>query len=157
MSLSNNVKQATALKYQLDKENSAPVVVASGMGVVAQKIVDVAVENNVPIFEDDSLSALLSQLSVGREIPTELFQAIVDIYVYFLNFTLDSSSPKAQVQPAQAQSAQDRPAQAQSDPEPVFISSKQSNDEFFKENHVQEQFTPIQFDDGPDPDDFIPF
>lgn len=152
MSLSNNVKQATALKYQLDKENSAPVVVASGMGVVAQKIVDVAVENNVPIFEDDSLSALLSQLSVGREIPTELFQAIVDIYVYFLNFTLDSSSPKAQVQPAQAQ-----PAQAQSDPEPMFISSKQSNEEFFKENHVQEQFTPLQFDDGPDPDDFIPF
>lgn len=147
MSLSNNVKQATALKYQLDKENSAPVVVASGMGVVAQKIVDVAVENNVPIFEDDSLSALLSQLSVGREIPTELFQAIVDIYVYFLNFTLDSSAPRAQPQPAQAQS----------DPEPMFISSKQSNEEFFKENHVQEQFTPLQFDDGPDPDDFIPF
>lgn len=157
MSLSNNVKQATALKYQLDKENSAPVVVASGMGVVAQKIVDVAVENNVPIFEDDSLSALLSQLSVGREIPTELFQAIVDIYVYFLNFTLDSSSPKAQVQPAQVQPAQAQPAQAQSDPEPMFISSKQSNEEFFKENHVQEQFTPLQFDDGPDPDDFIPF
>ncbi len=89
MSLSNNVKQATALKYQMDKENSAPIVVASGMGVVAQKIVDVAIENNVPIFEDDSLSALLSQLDVGREVPNELFQAIVDIYVYFLNFTLN--------------------------------------------------------------------
>lgn len=158
MSLSNNVKQATALKYQLDKENSAPVVVASGMGVVAQKIVDVAVENNVPIFEDDSLSALLSQLSVGREIPTELFQAIVDIYVYFLNFTLDSSAPKAQPAQAQTQSAQTQSAQAaQAAPEPMYISSKQSNEEFFKENHVQEQFTPLQFDDGSDPDDFIPF
>lgn len=158
MSLSNNVKQATALKYQLDKENSAPVVVASGMGVVAQKIVDVAVENNVPIFEDDSLSALLSQLSVGREVPTELFQAIVDIYVYFLNFTLDSSAPKAQPAQAQTQSAQAaQAAQAQAATEPMYISSKQSNEEFFKENHVQEQFTPLQFDDGPDPDDFIPF
>lgn len=93
MSLSNNVKQAAALKYQLDKENSAPMVVASGMGVVAQKIVDVAIENNVPIFEDDSLSALLSQLEVGREVPIELFQAIVDIYVYFLNFTLSDVKP----------------------------------------------------------------
>lgn len=92
MSLSNSVKQATALKYQRDKENSAPVVIASGMGVVAQKIVDVASENNIPIFEDDSLATLLSQLNVGQEIPDELFQAVVDIYVYFLNYNLQEKN-----------------------------------------------------------------
>ncbi len=91
MSQSNSIRQATALKYAIDKENSAPVVVASGLGLVAQKIVDVATENNVPIFEDDSLSTLLSQLEVGSQIPTELFQAVVDIYVYFLNYTINSN------------------------------------------------------------------
>jgi len=89
MSQSNSIRQATALKYAIDKENSAPVVVASGLGFVAQKIVDVATENNVPIFEDDSLSTLLSQLEVGSQIPTELFQVVVDIYVYFLNYTIN--------------------------------------------------------------------
>lgn len=86
MSPSNVKQQATALKYALEKENSAPIVVASGMGTVAQKIVDVAMDNNVPIYEDDSLAALLSQLQVGSQVPPGLFQAIVDIYIYFLNF-----------------------------------------------------------------------
>ncbi|WMJ21904.1 EscU/YscU/HrcU family type III secretion system export apparatus switch protein [Paludicola sp. MB14-C6] len=85
---SKSANRATALKYAMEKENSAPVVVASGLGCVAQKIVDVAIENHVPVYEDDSLSALLSQLEVGAQIPDELYQAIVDIYVYFLNFTI---------------------------------------------------------------------
>lgn len=88
MSQSNAKQQATALKYAIDKENSAPVVVASGMGTVAQKIVDVAIANDVPIYEDDSLASLLSQLQVGVQVPPALFQAVVDIYIYFLNFNL---------------------------------------------------------------------
>lgn len=84
----SKVKQATALKYSAGK-NKAPIVVASGMGYTAQKIVDVAIENNVPVYHDDSLSSLLSQLDVGTELPPELYQAIVDIYVYFLNYTLE--------------------------------------------------------------------
>lgn len=77
-------KRAVALQYGPD--DAAPVVVASGMGYLAEKIVDVALENGVPVYEDDSLSTMLSQLKLGREIPPELYQAIVEIYVYFLNF-----------------------------------------------------------------------
>lgn len=77
-------KRAVALQYGPD--DAAPVVVASGMGYLAEKIVDVAQENGVPVYEDDSLSTILSQLQLGREIPPELYQAIVEIYVYFLNF-----------------------------------------------------------------------
>lgn len=95
MSRSNATKQqATALKYAIDRENSAPIVVASGMGPVAQKIVDIAMDNNVPIYEDDSLAALLGQLKVGSAIPSELFQAIVDIYVYFLHFDTNGTAEK---------------------------------------------------------------
>ncbi|MEG2814035.1 MAG: EscU/YscU/HrcU family type III secretion system export apparatus switch protein [Oscillospiraceae bacterium] len=87
MSQSKSPK-AAALKYNLEKEGSAPIVVASGMGIVAQKIVEVGQQNDVPIYEDDSLATLLAQLQIGQEVPTELFQAIVDIYVYFLNFDI---------------------------------------------------------------------
>ena len=77
-------KRAVALQYGPD--DAAPVVVASGMGYMAEKIVEVAQESGVPVYEDDSLATILSQLSLGQQIPEELYQAIVEIYVYFLNF-----------------------------------------------------------------------
>ncbi len=75
--------RAVALRYEGD---GAPVVVASGMGYLAEKMVEVAAENGVPIYEDNSLATMLSQLALGQEIPDSLYQAIVEIYVYFLNF-----------------------------------------------------------------------
>ena len=77
-------RKAVALQYGAD--DRAPVVVASGMGYLAEKIVSVAHEHGVPIYEDDSLSTMLTQLNLGQEIPPELYQAIVEIYIYFLNF-----------------------------------------------------------------------
>ena len=77
-------KRAVALQYGPD--DPAPVVVASGMGYLAERIVSVAQENGVPVYEDDSLATILSQLNLGQQIPEELYQAIVEIYVYFLNF-----------------------------------------------------------------------
>ena len=78
-------RTAVALKYD-EFENAAPVVVASGSGYMAERIIEVASENNVPVFEDSSLSTLLSQLDLGVAVPEELYKAIVDIYLYFLNF-----------------------------------------------------------------------
>ena len=60
------------------------------MGHLAEKIVEVASENEVPIYEDSSLATMLSRLELGNEIPDELYKAIVDIYVYFLKFSPDS-------------------------------------------------------------------
>lgn len=87
MSQYNKTQRAAALKYSLDSSR-APVVVASGLGYTAQKIIDIAQDSNVPVYQDDSLASLLSQLDAGSEIPPELYQAIVDIYVYFLNYQL---------------------------------------------------------------------
>ena len=72
-----------------------PVVVASGMGYLAEKIVEVAADNGVPVYEDNSLATMLSQLELGQEIPPSLYQAIVDIYVYFLEF--DPNDPDKQL------------------------------------------------------------
>ena len=83
-------KKAVALKY--DNDQIAPMIVASGMGHVAEKIVELAADNNVPVYEDTSLATVLSRLELGTEIPEELYKAIVDIYVYFLKFS-PSNSP----------------------------------------------------------------
>lgn len=80
-------KRAVALKY--DTDQVAPIIVASGMGHVAEKIVEVASENEVPVYEDASLATMLSRLELGNEIPDELYKAIVDIYVFFLKFSPD--------------------------------------------------------------------
>ncbi len=86
-----NKKHAVALKYDVEK-NKAPIVIAGGSGYVAQKVVEIAEDSGVPVYKDDSLSILLSQLDVGSEIPEELFKAIVDIYVYFLDFKPNSNN-----------------------------------------------------------------
>lgn len=78
-------KRAVALKYNA-KKDQAPVVVASGTGYMAEKIMETAMEAGVPVYEDDSLAVLLGQLKLGASIPEELYQAIVEIYLYFLNY-----------------------------------------------------------------------
>ncbi len=72
-------KAAVALKYN-PEENSAPVVVASGMGELAKRIIKIADENGVPIYRDDSTAALLVMLNSGERIPQELYQVVASIY-----------------------------------------------------------------------------
>ncbi len=76
--------RAVALKY--DQSSGAPIIIASGMGYMAEKMVEIAEDNGVPIYEDNSLATMLSQLQLGQQVPPELYQAIVQIYVYFLKF-----------------------------------------------------------------------
>lgn len=80
----NPPKKAVALQYEPGE--GAPIIVASGMGYMAEKIVEVAADSGVPIYEDNSLATILTQLKLGQEIPEELYKAIVEIYVYFLHF-----------------------------------------------------------------------
>ncbi len=78
-------KKAVALKY--DDDQVAPIVIAAGMGYTAEKIIEIAAKNQVPVYEDASLATMLSRLEIGTAVPEELYRAIVDIYVYFLNFS----------------------------------------------------------------------
>ncbi len=102
----NPPKKAVALQY--DVGDGAPVIVASGMGYMAEKIVEVASDSGVPIYEDNSLATILTQLKLGQEIPEELYRAIVEIYVYFLHF--DPAAAEKKAQEAQAQRAQEQEA-----------------------------------------------
>jgi flagellar biosynthesis protein len=80
-------QKAVALKY--DGKDSAPVIVASGLGYMAEKIVEVANKSDVPVYEDTSLATLLTQLELGAKIPEEVYKAVVEIYVYFLQLELE--------------------------------------------------------------------
>jgi flagellar biosynthesis protein len=75
--------RAVALKYEPEK-NNAPRVVAAGSGYMAQRILQVAVENNIAVYHDDSAATMLSKLELGQEIPPELYQIVVNIYIYLL-------------------------------------------------------------------------
>ncbi|MCI5904310.1 MAG: EscU/YscU/HrcU family type III secretion system export apparatus switch protein [Oscillospiraceae bacterium] len=71
---------AVALKYNPEQDYT-PVVVASGHGKVAERIINLAEENGVPVFRDDSTAAMLTMLEVGQGIPPELYQVVAGIYV----------------------------------------------------------------------------
>ena len=88
-------KKAVALKYDPEK-NGAPVVGAAGMGYMAEKITEAAMNAGIPVYEDDSLATLLSQIKLGSAIPEELYQAVVDIYVYFLNYVPDRKAEQTE-------------------------------------------------------------
>lgn len=104
MSRFNDVlnKKAVALSYDENK-NAAPIIVASGMGYIAEKMVEVARESGVPVYEDNSLATMLTQLNLGAEIPTELYQAIIDIYIYFLNYVPGKKEEKTNDEGAEEQ------------------------------------------------------
>ncbi|HHU18163.1 MAG: EscU/YscU/HrcU family type III secretion system export apparatus switch protein [Anaerovoracaceae bacterium] len=80
---SSSVLSVAALKYDQNKDR-APCVVAAGTGHIAQKILQVALENGVAIYHDDSAASLLAKLELGQEIPQELYQIVVNIYISLL-------------------------------------------------------------------------
>lgn len=82
-----------ALKYNKEK-NSAPCVVAAGTGHIAQRILQVAIENGVAIYHDDSAATMLTKLELGQEIPAELYQIVVNIYISLLDLAAEKKNEK---------------------------------------------------------------
>ena len=78
--------KAAALKYNVQTD-SAPVVKAKGMGDVAERIIQLARDNGIPIKEDPDLVELLVQLDLEQEIPPELYKIVAEIlaFVYKLD------------------------------------------------------------------------
>ena len=73
-------KQAIALSYEAGDE--APKIVASGTGLLAEKIIEKAKESEVEIYEDSKLADTLSRLDIGEYIPPELYGVVAEILVF---------------------------------------------------------------------------
>lgn len=76
----DKVKQAIALEY--DPSDEAPRVIASGRGLLAEKIIEKAKESDVPIHRDDKLADTLSRLEIGEMIPPELYEVVAEILIF---------------------------------------------------------------------------
>ncbi len=74
-------KQAIALAYD-PNEDGAPRVIASGKGQIAEKIIESAQENDIPVHEDSKLADTLSKLEIGEMIPPELYEVVAEILVF---------------------------------------------------------------------------
>ncbi len=73
-------RKAVALMY--DPSNSAPQVVASGQGAIADRIIDKAKEADVATYKDEGLADTLLKLEVGDMIPPELYGVVAEVLVY---------------------------------------------------------------------------
>lgn len=73
-------KTAVALSYEPGEQ--APKILAAGKGVLAEKIINAAVEADVPTYKDDKLADTLSRLEIGDMIPPELYQVVAEILVF---------------------------------------------------------------------------
>lgn len=84
--ITNPTHYAVAIKYEPDKYD-APYVLAKGEDYLAQKIKEVAKENNVEIVENKPLARMLyANVDVGGLVPPELYQAVAEVlaFVYHL-------------------------------------------------------------------------
>jgi flagellar biosynthesis protein FlhB len=75
----NPVHIACALRYDEEDGDEAPVVVASGQGDFAARIVDAARAYGVPVLQDIPLARALVELEVGSAIPEALYEAVAEI------------------------------------------------------------------------------
>jgi len=78
------MRKAVALRY--DREiNQAPEVVASGQGLLAERILELARAHDVPSHEDQALVEALLKVPVGSEIPPELYQLVAQVLAFVLS------------------------------------------------------------------------
>ena len=75
------IKKAAALCYDQAK-NMAPRVVAKGKGHIAERIIQVARENDVPLHDDPNLANVLEAMELESEIPAELYRAVAEVLVF---------------------------------------------------------------------------
>jgi len=72
---------AVAMRYRPDV-NRAPRIAAKGAGILAEKILQIAREKEIPIREDRNLVQVLSRLDLNEEIPPELYQVVARILTF---------------------------------------------------------------------------
>ena len=84
-------KTAIAIRYEMDKD-SAPLIVASGKGVVADEILRIAQENKIPLHENPTLAQMLGKLQIDMPVPPELYVLVAQ--VLFFVYQLDRMAAK---------------------------------------------------------------
>lgn len=89
----NKIRQAVAVRYDIEND-SAPIITASGLGTVADKIIETGIESDVAIYENERLVKELLQFKVGTEIPPELYEIVAQVLIFIENIDQKKGSAK---------------------------------------------------------------
>ncbi len=84
-------RTAIALRYDMEKD-AAPVILASGRGVIADEILRIANDNNIPMYENPNLANILAKLEIDSHVPPELYVLVAE--VLFFVYQLDRMAEK---------------------------------------------------------------
>ncbi|HZT13365.1 MAG TPA: EscU/YscU/HrcU family type III secretion system export apparatus switch protein [Candidatus Baltobacteraceae bacterium] len=82
---------AAALKYD-PVGHDAPQLIAAGRGLIAEEIVRVAREHNIPLHEDAQLVEALSRLELTQSIPRELYAVVAEVLAYVFRVDAQAAS-----------------------------------------------------------------
>lgn len=80
MSQLKKINKVAAIQYEL--EDDAPRVIAKGKGFVADKLLEKAKEEDLPIYKDEKLVESLNQLDIGQYIPAELYEVVAEVLLF---------------------------------------------------------------------------
>ncbi len=82
----HNTQNRIAVALEYDGE-STPKVTAKGFNDIADKIIDLANEHDIPLQQNDGLVEVLSEMDLGDEIPENLYRAIAEViaFAYIIN------------------------------------------------------------------------
>ncbi|MCW8955540.1 MAG: EscU/YscU/HrcU family type III secretion system export apparatus switch protein [Gammaproteobacteria bacterium] len=72
-------KIAVALEYD---GSNAPKVSAKGIGELAEQILELARQHNIPLQADNELVEILAQINLGEEIPEQLYYAVAEVIAF---------------------------------------------------------------------------
>jgi flagellar biosynthesis protein len=75
------IKLAAAIKYDSEK-NAAPILLAKGKGSIAEEIIKIAEDNDIPLYQDASLAKLLGSLELETEVPPEMYSVVAEVLAF---------------------------------------------------------------------------
>ena len=90
MKLGKGRKSALSLHFDQTKD-SAPKVTAKGQGMMAERIIELAREHNIPIKEDPDLVEVLSQVDINQEIPPSVYRVVAELLAWVYKMNTDFS------------------------------------------------------------------
>lgn len=75
-------KQREAIALLYDGGEQAPSITAKGDGELAERIIELAMDYEVPIYENADLASLLTRMELGDQIPEALYRTIAEIIAF---------------------------------------------------------------------------
>lgn len=81
----DKIPSKTAIALSYDPADTAPRVIATGKGYLAERIIERAKEQNIPLHRDHALANSLSKVELGSYIPPEFYEIVSEILIFVGN------------------------------------------------------------------------